>query len=333
MQFGVCSSVLLFAQIVSCASKPEHPPYLDPVSSGIPPVGGKPVTDSDSGVDAGSITVLASGLATPRGIALGGAQVFITVPTGILSIAKTGSAPQTFVSGIDPPNAIATSSKSACFTTDTGNVQCAPLLGGPVVTLALGETLVSSIAIDNEIAFWPSFQGGAVIERCSTSGGARSIVTTATGPFTPNGVAVGHGVVYVTTTGAGANVYQAPIQGGAAEAFATPVQASFVDAILDGTHVIVGHQANTNSELLTLSLGSFPKVLAQNLPSVGHIARDATHLYWTSPADGAVYALAQTATAVPIAIATGLASPYAIAVDDAVYVTTVDGVVRVPSPP
>lgn len=334
MRFSAAGLFLLAA----CASTPDRPPYLDTI-------GGKPLpTGTVSGGDAstppgdgGTITVLASGLSTPRGIAASGLFVYVTVPSGangtpgILAIPKVGGAPQVLVSNVDPPNAIAASSSTACFATDTGGVFCTPLQGGAVTTLATGELGVSSIVLANELAYWPSAQGGLVVERSSVGGTGRTVLTTAGGPFTPAGITAASASIFVTVSGSGANVYETPNTGGVAEPLATPAIGAWVDAIFDTSRVIVGHQLDGASEILAVSTtGGAIKALAQSLPSVGHLARDAGHVYWTSPSDGSIYALALTVDAVPSILATGLASPYAIAVDDEVYVTTLDGVVRLP---
>lgn len=314
----------------ACASKPDHPPALDSTGGQLPPYGTKSTPDSGAPlVDGGVVTVLATGLSSPRAITASGAFVYVTAPSGVLAIPKTGGLPQTFVSSADPPNAIAASATTACFTTISGNVYCAPLQGGAISTLALGVIGVSSIALVNEVAYWPSAQGGVSIERSGVGGAGRSVIATATGPFTPNGLAVVGSSLYFTTSGSGANVYSVSTSGGVAEALVPPVSSVWVDTILDGPRVLVGHQVDGASDILAISIkGGVPTAIAQGLPSIGHLARDASHLYWTSPSDGSIYGMALP-NGVPLVLATGLSAPNAIAVDDAVYVTTTDSVVRV----
>ena len=320
---------ILACLLVSCASNPNHPPPLDTIGGQPQPYGGKYVSDSGAPQgDGGAPTVLATGLSSPRGIAASGAFVYVTVRTGVLAIPKAGGVPQGFITTSDPPNAIVASATTACFTTDGGNVYCASLQGGSIATLALGVVGVSSIALANDLAYWPSAQGGASIERCGVGGAGRSVIASATGPFTPNGIAVAGSALYFTTSGAGANVYAVPTSGGVAEGLVPPVTAAWVDTVPDGPRVLVGHQAEGASDIFAISIkGGVPTAIAQGLPSIGHLARDSGHVYWTSPSDGSIYGMSLPSGG-PVVIASGLSSPHAIAVDDAIYVTTTDGIVR-----
>jgi hypothetical protein len=123
-----------------------------------------------------------------------------------------------------------------------------------------------------------------------------------------------------------------PTSGGSAEALTDPASFSYNDTVVDGARILVGGPA----EILAFpTAGGASTVVVQGLTAdPGHLARDATHLYWTSPGDGQIYALSLTQTgATPVSLASNLSAPNAIAVDDAVYATTLDGVVRVARAP
>jgi hypothetical protein len=330
---------LLLGLLLGC-SAPVNPPIVSPGNDTPPPSGGPPGNDGGTSAgDGGVLTVLASGLATPRGIAATGGYVYVTVPSGaddagtsggILRIPETGGTITSFISGIDGPLGLAASSSALCFTTSpsagSGSVECAPLFGGAVVMLVQGETGLSRVVIDNGTAYWASLQAGALVEKAPVGGGGASTVTTASGAFAPSGIAVDTGILYVTVTQPG-TVYKVPTSGGAAEALTDPASASYTDTVVDGARVLVGGPG----EILAFpTAGGASSVVVSGLTAdPGHLARDPSHLYWTSPGDGQVYALSLTSGAVPVSIASGLNSPNAIAVDDAVYVTTLDGVVRV----
>lgn len=340
-------AVLAWA-FAACASHSQNPPPLDNVGNVTPPVGGGP-GGGDSGTPASDggasgVVLNTQAIPTPRAIAVSGLYVYVAVASGaddagvlggVLAIPKGGGAAQTFVSGIDSPVALATSASTLCLSTEpaggSGVVVCAPLGGGSVATLVSGESGISSLAIDGANVFWANSQGGIVVERSALTGGGVATVGTATGSFAPTGVAAQNGNVYIATSGAAANVYAVAEGGGVPAALDSPVQATYLDPTPSGTQVIIGHAIDASSgEILGVPVsGQQPTVLASSIPPPAHLAKDTAHLYWTSPVDGTVYAVPLAGGALSI-VGSGLTGPSAIAVDDFVYVTTFDGVVRLP---
>ena len=340
-------STALLVAVASCSAKVARVPAIDDTGSGGASGGSAPADAGavKTGDAAAGPSILASGLAFPSALAASGSAVYFALsgasdagPAGsIARVSKQGGAVEVIVADVDTPVAVAASSSAVCYATrpasGLGGVYCASLPSGPVVTLALGEEGLGGLIIKSAYVYWTSALSGTLVERSLVTGGGTSTVTAVSGACAPAGLAVEAGYVYFACSGGQAGVYSALASASAAEPLVSPSLALYGDVVSGGTRVVVARFGSPSQSAL-LSVPKLPgptSLAASNLGPPAHLAGDGAFVYWTSPADGAVYATPLGASALPPrTVASGLSAPLAIAVDDAVYFSTASALQRVP---
>jgi hypothetical protein len=165
----------------------------------------------------GTPVALASGLASPLGIAVNSTSVFWTDFTNglIMSVPIAGGAPVTVASNQSRPFAIAADNTSVYWNNDdtspqftgNGSVMKAPVGGGAPVTLASAQRISrGAIAIDGQSVYWVASvdnagSSGEIMKVPLGGGAATSIVPSGAEVY---GMAVDRSAVYYVTLAGGA---------------------------------------------------------------------------------------------------------------------------------
>jgi hypothetical protein len=265
-----------------------------------------------------NVTLLASGLSNPTGLAADATSVYWTdTATGrVLKIASNGSAssPTTLATGMTNPAGIALDSTYVYFSeggTGSTTIRYVPKSGGSVTTLVSGLTSVARIAADANNLYWTDPVGGTI--RSMTKNGGTATVL-ATDPNSPTGIAIDSTNVYWTQMVKPGNVMAVPLTGGTVLTLGSPTNAPGVAS--DGTFVFWTQYAYTAGSVESnyIGPGAVPTVLVTNLNSPNDLALDSASVYWTELYSGNVKQMS-IAGGAPITLASGLAEPTAIAQD------------------
>jgi hypothetical protein len=191
-----------------------------------------------------------------------------------------------------------------------------PLAGGVPADLADLGYGANMIAIDGTNVYWTG--NGGIVAKAPLDGGlATNLVAFQDGITSCGAIAVADPTVYfaITQNGKG-DVQSVPVDGGTPVVLA-PVESSFLASSLAlGANAIYWP---ANAELLSTPLdGGTTVPIASNVNANG-VAVDARYVYWTQ-ARGTVGGAVMRAPldgGAPVAVATQLPSPQAIAVDGA----------------
>jgi hypothetical protein len=224
-------------------------------------VGDAAVSDGGDGGAAHGVKALATGQASPIGVAIDATNLYWTT---------TGTS-----------------------TTVNGTVVKMPLAGGTSITLASGRSAPSAIAVDATSVYWVDAGlgafGGAVL-KVAIAGG--SVTTLASGQNSPGAIAVDSNDVYWTQQGTGATnsaVVKVPIGGGTVATIASE-QGPVGGLTIDSTSIYwaVGGGSGMGAVLSAPLGGNVVTTLASGLDTPFDLATDATSLYWTDNIDGTI---------------------------------------------
>ena len=327
--------------LVACVSETPKPPYLDHgVAPPIIPAAGGDGGVKDSGVFDGAAAALAPAL-NARGIALSGGYVYVAnqnsgAATGTLfRVATLGAPAQDLVSNLVEPWAVVASPTHVTFSTvrgsDGNGAVYDVVLGASTATVLAASTVDAyGLATDATSAYFTDTSAGLGVERRGLNGsGAERLATS-------NALAAGYALriqgsdLYVAASNG--VVYHAPLGGGVLEPLDVPLAFPLVDLVVVGTTLFAALDAPTpNGAIVTFPKAGGPaKTYVGSLDHPARLATDGTRLYWTNPTAGTVSSVNLAGTPEVQTVAADLTSPYALAVADAVYVTTAASVMKLP---
>lgn len=332
----VLPAVVLLA---ACVSETARPPYLDSgVAPPIIPGGGGDGGARDSGASDGGVGKLAPAQ-NARGISLAGGYAYVAnqntgAATGTLfRVATLGAAPEDVVQNLVEPWAVAASPTHVTFSTARGSdgsgaVYDSILDGATPRVLAASTVGAYGLAADATNAYFTDSSAGLGVERRALSGSGADRVATSNVTATGYALRLSGTDLYVAASNG--VVYRAPAAGGVLEALDVPLAYPLVDLVVQGATVYAALDApSPNGAIVTFPrTGGAAKTYVGSLDHPARLASDGTRLYWTNPTVGTVSSVNLTGTLDVQTVATDLTTPYAIAVADAVYVTTADALVK-----
>jgi hypothetical protein len=320
----------------------DRPPIAELATS--PPSVTPPT--GDAGEQNGVAGALFTTSSPPRAIALDGASVYVsfsrgTAPDGgtfegsIAIAPRGGGVPQTLVSGGSPTELVRAGTTLVWIDEGTGigtgSVNAVDLTAGatPRVLLANLDT-PTALATDGTQVFVSS-RGPSLsisIDVVPAAGGrATNITTTLVGEIAPAGIALdAKNVYFAGVSPFGGTLFRAPLSAGPAEVLWTPASGTPGDVLVaDGRAFVTLEAAGDTSSIVAIPVGGGPPVpFASGLNHPARLAIVDTDLFWTNedPTRGAVFRASITGASADVAtLASGIDSPHAIAVADAVYVT------------
>jgi len=235
---------------------------------------------------------------------------------------------------------------TSLYWTDGSTVSKVPIAGGPVTTLAFGQSRSYGIAIDANSVYWTNYVSpGGTVMKCPLAGGSPTTLAAAEGQ--PAGITVDGARVYWADYGSGA-IVSTPLGGGALTTIV--LDPGGPDSIaVDGTSVYwddtgdagMGVADNTALMKAPLSGGGTVTTLASvagpaTMGGVDLLALDSTDVYWSSRAFGGFGGVFGGVLRIPLSggTTTTLASnaaPLGIAIDSArVYWSNSTTVMTVP---
>lgn len=312
------------------------------------PIGGNGGAPRDGSVEGGTATSLLSGQTNVRAIATDSSWVYFasasdgaTAKSGaVRRVSKLGGAAQDLATGLDSPYAVFLSGNELFFSTPdptgiAGAVQAVASAGGMPRTVVMGISAPTWLANDGSFVYYPTTFGGTgvSIERVPLGGGTSQIVAQLAGALVPIGIVVSQGWVYFAATGAGGGIYRAAITGGGVEALFQE-GGNFSGMTLAGGRLWVTDDIAVTGRLVSIPItGGTLRVDVTDIEHPTHVTNDGSWVYFTAyGSQGAVAAVSIADPTVIKVLATELAFPWDLAVDDAVYVTVADGVIRIPKP-
>lgn len=327
--------------LAACAGETAKPPYL--VDGGAPPIiyGGAGDGGRDTGatIDAGPATLAT--VLNARGLSLSGGFAYVAVQntgaaTGALfRVATLGAKPEDLATGLAEPWAVEASPTHVTFSTARGSdggggVYDLDLATTTVTTLAASTVNAYGLATDATSAYFTDSSAGLGVERRALSGSGAERV--ATSNVTASGYALRLSGADLFVAASDGVVYHAPVAGGVLEALDVPLAYPLVDLVVDGATLYAALDApSPNGAIVTFPRAGGPaKIFVGSLDHPTRLAKDGTRLYWTSSTQGTVSSVQLTGAIDVQTVAAGLTSPYALAVADAVYVTTADALVKLP---
>jgi hypothetical protein len=331
--------------LAGCTSKSMPPPLGNGGTH--PPIGGGGGTTNDASAEGGVATVLLTGQTNVRAVATDSSWVYFatasdgaTLKSGtVRRVSKLGGQPQDLATNLDSPYAAFLFGGELYYSTPdptsvSGTIYAVAAAGGTPRIVVSGTGAASWLANDGQFVYFPTTFGatGASIERAALGGGTSQIVAQVTGALVPYGIIVSQGWVYFAATGVGGGIYRAAVTGGGAEPL-DQESASFSGITLAAGRLWVTDDIATHGRLVSIPIaGGTPRVDVTDIDHPTHIVTDGTWIYFTSYGSAGAVAAFSTVDGTLKVLAVDLAFPWDLAVDDAVYVGVIDGVIRVPKP-
>jgi hypothetical protein len=334
----------LLALGVSAAAALDASFACEPVTSDRPPLllegnvidGGAP----DAWVppaDAGVVSVLAAGVATPTSIALDAVNVYWTDRVGgVWSVPRTGGATSLLTVGQASAVGLVVDGNGYWLASGAkggGSVVSYSFASGTASTLVTGVAGFYGVAASPAEVFWTAESAtgpGVELDEVQVDGGALETLAMVPGAVGGGGLALDVDAAYfaVSLPNGGGSIVRAPLSGGPPVTVWSTVSGSPSDVALGAGAVYwLIPTAMPFGAVWSVSSAAAAAPLIDGLDSPGHLAVDDANAYWTSPGEGQIVSIPLTGGA-PVVLAGNLESPLALVVDDAIYFTTVDGVLR-----
>lgn len=312
------------------------------------PIGGGGGGASDASTEGGAPTTLLSGQTNLRAIATDSSWVYFasasdgaTAKSGsVRRVSKLGGVVQELATGLDSPYGLFLFGGELIYSTPdptsfAGTIQAVAIAGGTPRTVVTGTGAASWLANDGAFVYFPTTFGGTgvSIERAPLGGGTSQIVAQLAGALVPHGIVVSQGWAYFAATGAGGGIYRAAVTGGGVEPL-DQESGNFSGITLAAGRLWVTDDIASKGRLVSIPTGGGAlRVDVTDIEHPTHVATDGAWIYFTAYGSaGAVAALSIADPTTLKILALDLPFPWDLAVDDAVYVTVADGVIRIPKP-
>jgi hypothetical protein len=176
---------------------------------------------------------------------------------------------------------------TACGTADAGTVCQYGTCSGPNLTIASGQNLPYSVAVDSANVYWASF--GGTVTKAPLGGGTQT--TLASGQNGPSSIAVDSSNVYWTDFGTSPMAYtdgtvmQVPIGGGTIVTLASSLNAVGVVAVKGGNVYFTTQGTSDNNfadgTVIKVPVGGGAATTLASGQAPYAVAVDSTSVYWT----------------------------------------------------
>jgi hypothetical protein len=312
-------------------------------ASDMPPMllNGGSIVDVDAsdaavlGPDGGTLTILAPGVATPTSIALDPVYVYWTDNVGgVWCVPRAGGTPTVLTTGQGSPAALVFEGNGYWLSgSQSGSLVTFDLSTWTASTLVGGLSFPFNLAAAPSSVFWTAQAtsgSGVTLEEAPLDGGAPHQLAMASGAVSGGGLAIDAETAYFavsSATGGGA-IGSVPLAGGPPVTLWSTATGEPRDVTLTAGGIFWLVTAGAaEGGIWSISSGGAPVQLVAGLDALGHLAADSTNAYFTIPGDGQLLSV-PLAGGTPSVLASDLLTPSALVVDDAIYFTTVDSILK-----
>jgi phosphodiesterase/alkaline phosphatase D-like protein len=270
------------------------------------------------------VQVLALGLDNPSALAVDATSVY-WVESGLLrKIGKQGGTPANLASGLASPAGLAVAGGFAFVGESLGGGQSRidrfTVDGLSSLVLATDSSTVTRLAVDGANVYWTDFGGGGTLANGSVrsvprSGGAVTVL--ATGSIEPMGIAADGRNVYWTEFNNPGRLQSVPAGGGASVILANGTNSAGVAS--DGTQVYWTQNTSVDGGQVNAlpTSGGITAPLATGLAYPWDLAIDGVNVYWIGTFSGGNVQQVAAGGGSPVLLAAGLSWPVAVATDGA----------------
>jgi hypothetical protein len=203
--------------------------------------------------------------------------------TKVQQLLKSGGTPTTLATGSSFYDAITVQNNVVFWGVPSGLIYSVPTAGGSVTTVATGSQDIASIRVTNNTVVWSQTTYPAVVF-AQPIGGSR--ITLSSGVNVEPGLAIQDGFAYFTGS---ESIYRVPIGGGIRQTLASNLNDAY-DLALDATNIYwveAGNPLGTNGSVRQMPLSGGPIItLATNLAQPVAITVDSTNVYWLENNNG-----------------------------------------------
>lgn len=206
-------------------------------------------------------------------------------PGAVYSVPKAGGSPKQIATGLMSPRGIAVDASNVYFTTLGGGqiVKC-PLSGcqAPLPTLATGQNQPYAIAVDATHVYWVNRQpaGNGTVMKCAITGCGGNPTQLASGQATPFDIAVDANFVYWSNFGDG-TIRKVPLAGGTPVQVTTAGQMGTRGIAVDGSNLYYAHSTLGTISQVPLA-GGATVTLASTQVSPWAVTVNGGEVFWSN---------------------------------------------------